>query len=161
MAQLLNKRLNHIMISTNNKLIVIGGVIHDAESSTWPDVMSGEVYDCEANQWTYLLTLMKPVFNFAFFTMNNCLYIMGENKSSHNCSINPFIQKINLSTYLEINNTSGNTVGNINNDVNKINHNKVNHNNKGDGCQILNYNAERSLIYHVFGTMISSKQFLK
>ncbi|ESO04250.1 hypothetical protein HELRODRAFT_172606 [Helobdella robusta] len=151
MAQMLTNRSKHIMTSMDRKVIVIGG-IRDSELPSWHFVNSGEIYDFEANQWTYLLTLKKPVFDSAFFTMNNSLYILGREPFSRNGSIDNFIQKINLSKYLEMNNTSGNGDSNINNDDKKFNDN-----NNVDGCQIFSYEADRSLIYHFVGIVITSK----
>ncbi|ESO07861.1 hypothetical protein HELRODRAFT_195077 [Helobdella robusta] len=151
MAQMLTNRSDHIMTRMNSKVIVIGS-FRDFGLPSWNFVMAGERYDCETNQWTYLLTLKKPVVNSAFFTMNNSLHILGKEISSYNCSINTFIQKINLSKYLEMNNTSGNGDSNINNDDKKFNDN-----NNVDGCQIFSYEADISLIYHFFGNVITSK----
>ncbi|ESN92674.1 hypothetical protein HELRODRAFT_189564 [Helobdella robusta] len=103
MAPLLNERMDHVMTTLGNRLIVIGGRKCDFDSE---NVMSGEVYDSEADQWTRLLTLKKPAINSAFLNINDCLYLFGtENFESDNyffvsSSVETFVQKINLSRWV-------------------------------------------------------------
>ncbi|ESN92672.1 hypothetical protein HELRODRAFT_164756 [Helobdella robusta] len=143
MARMLTKRSDHIMACIDNKIFVIGGSICDLEFFNCSDVMSGEMYDCEANQWTKLLTLKMPVFDNVFLTIDNCIYIIGEELNSDNDSSSFFVQKINLRKYLEKITRSRHDDSNTNDAA---------INNHDDGCQIFSCNNRLSY-YYFFGIM--------
>ncbi|ESN92673.1 hypothetical protein HELRODRAFT_108080 [Helobdella robusta] len=153
MARMLSSRAEHIMTCIGNKVFAIGGSICEYQFFAWNDVMSGEIYDCEANQWTNLLTLKMSVLNKAFFTSDNCIYIIGQELNFRHHFFNTFVQKINLRMYLDKITASGNHDSNTNDAAS----NAAGNNNNDDGCQVFRCEVNNRLDYCFFGIVNSSK----
>ncbi|ESN92706.1 hypothetical protein HELRODRAFT_185150 [Helobdella robusta] len=87
-APMLTARGRHVMACFSNKLIAIGG------QSIFSNLFDGEIYDCETNQWTCILSLKKPVCSSTYAIVDNCLYLFSTGQN--------FFQRFNLTKYLKV-----------------------------------------------------------
>ncbi|ESN90392.1 hypothetical protein HELRODRAFT_166057 [Helobdella robusta] len=94
----------HVMTCTGNNLFVVGG--GTSEMSQWSiNIMNGEMYDFENDQWSTVLKLKMFVHCSPYITINNCIYIFQQKPLLDNMS-DTHLQKINLTKYLGGKNTS-------------------------------------------------------
>ncbi|ESN90338.1 hypothetical protein HELRODRAFT_189840 [Helobdella robusta] len=142
-APMLTARCAHLMTSTENKIFAFGGSKEPSVDFILSDVMDGEMYDVESDQWSSVLKLKMPVSYLPSITINNCFYIFYECMARWDY---PFIQKINLAKYLKNKKTSYDSslssvqCGNANNKNLVTNEAKEqNDAESDDDCQILNY----------------------
>ncbi|ESO05622.1 hypothetical protein HELRODRAFT_191346 [Helobdella robusta] len=167
-APMLTARFSHVMTCTENKIFVVGGKTEAYESEPFDflkeEIMDGEMYDVESDQWSSVLKLKLPVCDLPSITINNFLYIF------HDTSC--LLIKLNLGKYLKEKKTSNVSSSlsvqdrNANNNNDNLVTNEAMEQNSpcvgahpDDDCQILtfmNHNGKTWFDCRYFGVMLMS-----
>ncbi|ESO11242.1 hypothetical protein HELRODRAFT_194865 [Helobdella robusta] len=87
-APLLTARFDHVMVTLGQKIIVVGG-LNELKFRN-----DAEIYDCQTDQWSFLMSLSLPVSIHNSIIISNHLYVFGGSSKPN------LVQDISLQTYL-------------------------------------------------------------